>query len=163
MEIDDNATTLNAAQIQSLEQILEACETKLGEAGKVNATQAFNLGCIIGVVPAGIIILIAYIATRSWLAALSTGILMMIALVGLANLAAITARAKAMERVYKTEASSDIARALQEAQISTDQFNQYAWENLPETAYTRHFIPQAAQEPARPKHFKIQFPFQKQK
>jgi glucan phosphoethanolaminetransferase (alkaline phosphatase superfamily) len=129
-----------------IDQLLQTSEQKLEEVGKSSATQAFNLGCTAGLIPAGIIILITFIATKAWLAVVITTILMLLALVGLANLAALLARSKAMERVYKTEVAPEIERSLQELQISALDFDQYTWQNLPETAYIRQFRPKPLQE-----------------
>jgi len=124
-----------------IDQFLEACELKLDEAGKISATQAFNLGCTIALIPAGIIILIAYIATRTWMAALLTGMLMSIAIIGFANLVAIIARTKAMERVYTNELKPEIINFIEEIGLTRSDFEQYAWQNLPNTSHLLQFLP----------------------
>jgi hypothetical protein len=148
MNEQDVLIQLDPNQTESIDQLLQTCEQKLDEAGKNSATQAFNLGCTAGFIPAGIIVLITFIVTKSWLAVMITAILMLLALVGFANLAALLARSKTVERVYETDVAPEIARTLQEQKISEQDFDQYVWRNLPVTAYIRQFRPkpfQAAQ------------------
>jgi hypothetical protein len=145
MDNHEQSIQLDPQKIEVIDQLLQTCEQKLDETGKNSATQAFNLGCTAGIIPAGILVLISYIATRTWLATMITATLMLLALIGLANLAAFSARSKAMERVYKTEVGPEITRALQDSQISEEDFDQYTWQNLPETAYLRQFRPKSVQ------------------
>jgi hypothetical protein len=161
MENLGQAFNIDPEKTGSIDLLLQTSEQKLNEAGQNSATQAFNLGCTVGIIPAGIIILITYIATRAWLAVLITTILMLLALIGLANLAAFFARSKSIERVYKIEVASELARNLAELKISEQDFDQYAWQTLPETAYLRQFLPEPAQAtPISPKRRRF---FQKRK
>jgi hypothetical protein len=122
---------------------LEKSEEKLDHSGRESATAAFNLGCTVGLIPAFVIVLIAFIATRySWLATITVAVLMMIALVGFANLVALVSRSKSMERIYITEISPGIDLLAAEHNITHEQIYQFARLQMPETAYLRQFIPQ---------------------
>lgn len=142
MVIDSQNLESNPQDQESIDQFLETCELKLEESGKNNATQAFNLGCTIALIPAGIIILIAYIATHTWIAAILTAILMGLAVIGFANLAAAIARTKTVERVYSSEISPAIDTYIQETRLTRAEFDSYTWENLPSSAYLLQFISQ---------------------
>ena len=141
MEDPEQSIHFDPPKNEIIDLLLQTSEQKLDEIGKSSATQAFNLGCTAGLIPAGMIILITFIATKTWSAVMISAVLMLLALVGLANLAALVARTKAMERAYLTEVAPDIANTLQELQISEQDFNRYAWYSLPETAYLRQFLP----------------------
>lgn len=153
----------NTETTQSVDQFLEVCEQKLDEAGKINATQAFNLGCTIALIPAGIIVLIAYIATRTWLAALLTGVLMIIAVIGFANLSALTARTKTMERIFSNEVAPDISTYLQATGLARADFENKAWENLPPTAHLLQFIPKPIGIEPPKKHWTTRFNLRRKK
>lgn len=122
--------------------ILEEAELKLDEAGKTSATQAFNLGCTTGLIPAALFITITFLATKSWLAAVLMGILMLLALLGFANLAASLARTRTMQRIYNTEIAIKIKQELTDQQISSEAFHQYAWEYLPGSSLIGQYLPQ---------------------
>jgi hypothetical protein len=141
MESKNNQSTHNDDQDKIISAIIDTAEEKLDEAGKESATRAFNAGCTTGLIPGIIIVVIAYFLTKTWLAAIITGILMGMALVGYANLVALIARSKAMDRVYKSDIQPGIDQSLQEAEISQDEFNQFCLENLPETANLYQYLP----------------------
>ncbi len=125
-----------------INQILQEAEVKLEEAGKTSATQAFNLGCTTGLLPAAILIAIAFLTTKSWLAAVLMGILMLLALLGFANLAASMARTRTMQRIYTTEIAIKIEQELTSQQISLQEFHEYAWEYLPGSSLIGQYLPQ---------------------
>lgn len=118
-----------------LEAILHAANEKLDETGRTSANQAFNLGCLIGLIPAALVVLLAFMITQaSWLVALITTVLMLIALLGLSNLAAIRARSKSIERVYKTELVPEFELTRQKMHLTPSEFDQLAWQTVPESA-----------------------------
>lgn len=127
---------------QAINQMLEEAELKLDEAGKTSATQAFNLGCTTGLIPAMLFIAITYLATKSWLAAVLMGILMVLALLGFANLAASMARTRTMQRIYNTEIATKIEQELTTQQISSEAFHKYAWDYLPGSSLIGQYLPQ---------------------
>lgn len=161
MDTSDNSPS--SEQNEQLDELLEKAEQQLDEAGKINATHAFNLGCMIGLIPAGIIIIIALIVTRSWLAAVLITILMVVALIGLANLLALIARTNAIERTYNQEVGPAIKHDLQEANITETAFNEYAWQHVPPTSSLYGFLPKPPMETPPVKKRWIKLPFFKSK
>jgi hypothetical protein len=133
--------TIPADKVEIINQLLQNSEEQLGETGKISATQAFNLGCSIGIIPAGFIILVTFIATRSWFAALVSTVLMFVALISCANLVALIARSKSMERVYRDAIQPNIQSTLKQENISEADLTKYMWENVPITANLYHFFP----------------------
>jgi hypothetical protein len=120
---------------QELSNLAETSNQKLDDSGKESANQAFNLGCMIGIIPAAIVVLIGIIATRaSWAIVALIVILMLMALLGFANLVAVISRSKTMDRVYRTETNPSIEKFLQDKSIQREQFDLLAWETLPEGA-----------------------------
>lgn len=135
----------------AINQLLEEAELKLDEAGKTSATLAFNLGCTTGLIPAALLIAITYLATKSWLAAVLMGILMLLALLGFANLAASMARTRTMQRIFNTEIATKIDQELTNQQISLETFHHYAWEYLPGSSLIGQYLPQPPKtEPPSP-------------
>jgi hypothetical protein len=138
---DEEVSPNDESESVDLETILHSANEKLDETGRINANQAFNLGCLIGLIPAALVVLLVFIITQaSWLAALITGILMLIALVGLANLAALRARTKTMERVYATEVKPKLERTRQQMDLTPAEFDQLAWQTVPDSAVLHTFL-----------------------
>lgn len=164
MENSDNLANPTRQKTDQIDALLEKSELRLDEAGKTNATHAFNLGCMIGLIPAGIIVIIALIATRSWLASVLTALLMIVALIGLANLLALIARSNAMERVYKDEVGPDIKNNLLMNDIPETEFNKYAWQHVSPTSNIYIFLPKPPEDPSEgKKKRRIKLPFFDQK
>ncbi len=135
----------NEIENEKLANILFLATERLDEAGKTSATRAFNLGCLLGAVPVLFITLIAILLTKSWLAGMITAFLMLIALLGFANLVALITRSNTMKRVYDDEVSHQIEQMLTEANISKEILHVFADENLPNSATLREYIPELRQ------------------
>jgi len=128
--------------IPGLVSLVESSNQKLDDAGKESANQAFNLGCMIGIIPAAIIVLIGIIATHaSWAIVAIIAILMVIALLGFANLVAIISRSKTMDRVYRTEINPEVEKFLLDQHIQRQEFDLVAWQSLPERAVLLKYLP----------------------
>ena len=135
------ALETNPEPVETLSSYIESINEKLDIAGRESASQAFNLGCTVGIIPAALVVIITFFASSaSWLAALVIGILMIVALIGLANLVAFIARTKTLERVYRTEINPGIEQALARFSVTRTEFDQLANDQLPESAVLRRFI-----------------------
>ena len=162
MESIVSPSQLSPEKMEIIHQLLDESEYKVNEASQTSATQAFNLGCTIGLIPAALIVLITYIATQSWLAALLSGILMTLALIGLANLVALTARTRTIERIYKQEISPEAERILAENDISQAAFTSYIWDHMAPTATLWPYLPKppVPEEPPK-KKFRLRKPIKR--
>jgi hypothetical protein len=121
--------------------VIEQVHEKLESAAQSNTTHAFNLGCSVGLLPAALIIGVAFLITKgSWIAAVITALLMAIALLGFASLVANITRVNIIENTYKNEALPQIEAVLQELDISRTDFDCLANQYLPEGAYLRKYL-----------------------
>lgn len=143
MDVNINRNWISDDQERIISAIIDTAEEQITDAGKESATRGFNVGCTTGFIPAIIIVIIAYIVTKTWLAAIITGILMVMALIGYANLVALIARSKAMDRVFITEVKPGIDKTLLETGISQDEFNRFAIENLSNSASLYQYLPKS--------------------
>lgn len=153
---DKDNYQLNNEENETLENILANFEESLDEAGRTSATRAFNLGCLIGVLPVLFVTLIAILLTKSWLAGIITAVLMLIALLGFANLVALISRSNTMKKLYQDDVADQLEQKLIELNISKKDFYVFARENLSNSAILREYIPEL-NEPVAPsrKIFKL--------
>jgi hypothetical protein len=114
---------------------------KLTTAGDEITSKAFNLGFSVGLAPVGLCVIIAIIATKgSWVAAVITAALLLIALLGFASLAANVSRSNTIERIYREQVQKSIERCLAELQIEPADFVNIATKNLPNNAVLLRFL-----------------------
>jgi len=126
---------------QELIEFITELNEKLEEEAMVNANRAFNLGCMIAIIPAGLVVLIAFFVSKgSWIPVTLTAVLMLIALLLLANLLAYTARNRTFDRVYKEDIAPKIEHKLSEIEISKENFTVIADELLPEESNLRKYL-----------------------
>jgi len=139
---DTGEQTLNHRNISlSLEETIQGFNENLEEKTITNANHAFNLGCMLGLIPAGIIILLSFILTKgSWLAAAIVTVLMFIGLMLLANLAAQTAKNRTMERVFAEEIEPDLQKLIVSHMLSPDKLYRVADDALPAGAPLREYL-----------------------
>jgi hypothetical protein len=113
-------------------------EDQLEEAGQISANRAFNLGCWIGLVPAGVLItLIFFLSEGSWVVTLVSAVMIMISLIALANLAAFLAKSRSMNRRYDDQIKPQIGIKLEEFELTDDEFNQIMIDMLPKDSALR--------------------------
>ena len=133
---------LSPEQVSLLARLAEVENTRLEDAASPVTHQAFNLGCLVGIVPGGIIVLLMYIMIGfSFIGAAMALVLMLIGLLAFANLAAMLARRNTIRRVYHDQSEAKIDRALNEAGLTNEQFNQIAHETLPAKSALFAFLP----------------------
>jgi ABC-type Fe3+-siderophore transport system permease subunit len=88
----NNERNGNPAEKSSMEQ---------NAAARLSTNQAFTLACTGGFVPAALVVLLAFMITRSWLTVVITGVVMAVVLLAFSNLVAYNARRKALTRKRK--------------------------------------------------------------
>lgn len=135
------ASPLTENEQQDLAAFIDETNQRLEDETMENANRAFNLGCMVGLLPAGLVVLLSYFLTKgSWIPVGITAVLMFIALMLFTNLAAYTARNRTMERVYEEQIAPTIEVKLSEYQVNEDEFSQIADEVLPAGAMMRNYL-----------------------
>lgn len=123
-------------------QLIDDMNQKLDEQSMINANRAFNLGCVIGLLPAILAVIITFfVSGGAWIPVAMTGTLMMIAVLLLANYTAYTARNRTMDRVYNNEIQPQLGEFIKEQKISQADFNILAHESLPPGASLLKYLP----------------------
>ena len=137
------------------ETILGLNET-LEEQTITNANTAFNRGCLLGLIPAGVIVLLSFIVTGgSWLAAVLISILMFIGLMLTANLAAHTARDRTLARVYQEQIAPQINEIMEKFDLTSAELWELSDQILPAGAPLRNYLePQPKPEKRKINHGK---------
>jgi len=126
----------------ALDRLILEVNEELEKAGAARASQVFNLGCSLGLLPVIIFVLLAFfISGNNWTATIITTILLLLAWIGLTYLVAHISKSRSMERMYKDYLAERISRELRELHLSQNQFNQTATEILPKSAPLRAFLP----------------------
>ena len=134
-------SSVTETEQQDLAAFIEESNKRLEDETMENANRAFNLGCMIGLVPAGLVVLLSFFLTKgSWIPVGITAVLMFIALMLFTNLAAYTARNRTMERVYEEQIAPTIGPKLSEFKIEEEEFSQIADDILPAGAMLRNFL-----------------------
>lgn len=128
-------------QNEALAALVDRSDQVLVEAGQNSATRGFNLGCSVSLLPAAILVIIAFILTRgSWVFGFVSILLALLAVVGVANLVASIAKEKAMQRTFNEQIAPEIEQKLSEMQMDQDRFGLWVRKNLPYSAVLRSFV-----------------------
>ena len=133
---------LTPEQVTLLTELAETENARLEDAASTVTQQAFNLGCLVGLLPGGIFVVATFFLIGiSVIGAAIALVLMLIGVIAFANLAAMLARRNTILRIYRDQSQSKIETTLQEAGLSRDQFNEIARQVLPSQAALYVFIP----------------------
>lgn len=128
----------NPDKSDSIEEMILGLNESLEEQTITNANTAFNRGCLLGLIPAGVIVLLSYMLTGgSWLAAVLISILMFIGLMLIANLAAHTARESTLARVYQEQIEPQINKIAEKYDLTSAELSELSDEILPAGAPLR--------------------------
>lgn len=148
--------SLTPEQVMLLTSLAETENARLEEAASPVTQQAFNLGCLVGLLPGGLFLLASLVLTDFGIigAAISL-VLILMGLVAFANLAAMLARRNTILRVYRDQSEGQIVQSLQEAGLSRAQFDQVARRVLPPQAALYGFLPNPAANSARTKRLNL--------
>ena len=132
---------LTPDQQEALDLLVKEANDKLEDAGQSRATQAFNLGCSMTLIPGLVVVVLAFILSRAnWVMALIIAAVVILLALGLANLAAYTAKTNAIQRIYQLEAGPEIERALKKFELSRAVFDARARHILPKDAALQGLI-----------------------
>lgn len=126
----------------TLADLAESANEKL-EAAVIEAThQAFNLGCLVGLVPAVVFAVITFIiAGFSVIGVAIAVVLALIGLIAFANLAAMITRRNTMHQKYFREILPEIELILRQQGFTPEEFEAAARRALPPAAMLVEFLP----------------------
>ncbi|MCC6955754.1 MAG: hypothetical protein IT316_03100 [Anaerolineales bacterium] len=114
-----------------LERRLVEWNDRIIDAANSATTRAFNLGCLVGLIPAALIIGAAFLLTHnSWVGALVMAVLMVLALILFANIAAGLANRNTINRVILQEIGPEVERTLAELHLSHEDLSDIARKTL---------------------------------
>lgn len=133
---------LTSDQITILTELAETENAHLEDAASTVTQQTFNLGCLVGLLPGVIFLLISILLTGfSVIGAAISLVLILIGLIAFANLAAMLARRNTIRRIYHDQSQGEIEHALQQAGLNREQFNRVARQTLHPQAALYSFLP----------------------
>ena len=142
--MDTHDSHINDRQI--LIDLANTSNEQLEGASQASAYRAFNLGCMLGILPALLVGLIAFVTAQySWIAGVTAALVMLIAAGGFAGLAAYLTRARRMERIFHEQVFPDLTQKLAEMQVDMPTFLEIAVEELPSNAALVHLLSQESQ------------------
>ena len=128
-------------RVATLEELAREFNRELETTAQTYSERAFNLGCSIAMLPAAIVLVITFILSRAnWALTGIVAVLVGLAVVGLATLAASTARRSAVERVYQEQASVWLPPRLAEIGADWDAFEEAARATLQENTPLRWYM-----------------------
>lgn len=118
---------------------------RLSSTGAASAEIAFSRGCSTSLVPAGLLIGLAYLlGARHWVSLLLAGLAAGLLALAWSAFAASQAQRRSMERAYQASLLPEIIQALPQRNLSLEQLKQAARQALPEMAPLRTCLEQAA-------------------
>jgi hypothetical protein len=131
---------------QTLIDLAKTSNEQLEGASQASAYRAFNLGCMLGILPALLVGLIAFLTAQySWIAGVTAALIMLIAAAGFAGLAAYLTRARRMERIFHEQVYPELSQKLANMQIDMPTFLEISVEELPSNAALVHMLSQEGQ------------------
>ncbi len=131
---------------QTLIELAKTSNEQLEGASQASAYRAFNLGCMLGIIPALLVGLFAFLTAQfSWIAGVTATLIMLIAAAGFAGLAAYLTRARRMERIFHEQVYPDLKQKLADLQIDLPTFLEISAEELPSNAALVHMLSQEGQ------------------
>lgn len=117
---------------QDLESFALAMDEKLRDAGSSSAERAFGIGCGLGLIPIGGIIIFLYIfQVLNIILVVLLGFLGVLFLTGFSALLASVARANTVRRIYTEDVQPEIEGYTQRNRISREQFDTQVAQMLP--------------------------------
>ena len=122
--------------------IAEEANESLEEAASRSANRAFNLGCLVGILPICAIVVGAFALTRfSWVGAFVMLVLMSLGLVLASNVIASIARNNATKKLYTSKIHPQIQNQLHEMNITEEHFTLLCLDTLPAGSALLQFLP----------------------
>lgn len=132
---------LSAENIETLTMLAESSNGKLEAAAAASSSQAFNVGCSVGLMPGLIIIFLVLFLTKGSIAATAIAILLVaMFMILFANGVAYISRINAIGHLYQEQVKTEIDQILQEEMLSRKNFAQVASQVLPHDAALQKFL-----------------------
>lgn len=139
--MDNSNLTAADAQAFDTAQLAISANEALDSAVNQATHQAFNLGCLIGLLPAAIFSLVMFFITGfSLIGAFMAIIIGIIGAIAFANLAAMFTRRNTTRRVYRDTIAPNIERTLKANGVSRADFDNSAGETLDSSAPLYEFL-----------------------
>lgn len=130
-----------------LPQFVDRINESLIQAGASYAERAFGLGCGLGLLPALAVIGILFaLGVINLILAATLFVIAVLALIGISNLLAYTARLNAVRKVYSELVEPEIARYLSGSRMTRQQFDNLAADRLGDDAPLLSFLHPLAQD-----------------
>lgn len=139
--MNTNSSPLSTEKTEFLAGLAQTSNANLEAAAAANSSQAFNVGCSVGLGPGLLIILLVFFFSKGSIAATAISVLLVAMLLVLfANVVAYISRSNAVDRIYSEQIKIEIDRSLREEMLSQKYFNQVASQILPEDAALQKFL-----------------------
>jgi hypothetical protein len=136
-----DSLSLTPEDIAALTTLAETSNGKLETAAAASSSQAFNVGCSVGLTPGLIIIALAFFLSKGSIAATAIALLLVaMFLVLFANGIAYVSRSKAIDRLYQEQVKTEIEQSLHEEMLTRQNFNQVASQVLPREAALMKYL-----------------------
>jgi hypothetical protein len=133
--------SLSAADQAELVSLVEESNSKLVEVGSEGAEQSFGLGCLLGGLLVGGVVLVLYLlGSINIILAMIILAVALIGLTGVVTLSASYARANRVSETYRLLVGPEIERTLKRSEIAPASFYHIADEVLPEDAPLRAYL-----------------------
>ena len=128
-------------QKAALASLAESANARLETIAAASSSQAFNVGCSVGLMPGLFIVALVFFLSRGSIAAAAIAFLLVsLFLVLFANVIAYIARSKSVDRAYQDEINLEIELSLREGSFSRNTFEQAAGQVLPAEAALRKYL-----------------------
>ena len=132
---------LTAENIDTLTMLAESSNGKLEAAAAASSSQAFNVGCSVGLMPGLIVILLVFFLTKGSIAATAIAILLVaMFMILFANGVAYISRINSIGHLYQEQVKTEIDQILQEEMLSRKNFAQVASQVLPRDAALQKYL-----------------------
>lgn len=129
-----------ADQAQADRQVIEDMNAYLVQSAVSAAELAFSVGCTLGALGILILLVIVYFAiSKTWTVVIVTGLIALLAGVGISSLLATRARNATVEKTYQRVSKPEIERFIRANGLSEADFTNLAAGILPESAPLREF------------------------
>ena len=128
-------------QHEALVQFVETANQELVIAGGSSAEQSFGLGCALGIVPLGIIVLIMYVfGVLNLIGGLVAMLVGLLALIGILALVSSQARFRGIANAYQRQVKPEIEDYLSSQGLAQAQFDAVADQVLTTEAPLRAYL-----------------------
>lgn len=120
-----------------LQQLHEAMDENVNR----NVNHAFNLGCVVSMLPGFVVVLLTFLLSgKNFAATLISALLVVLTIIALANILAYISRRATAEAYYRNHISPQLQTALEQHHMTMDAVYVLACQELPENSLLRHHL-----------------------